>query len=209
MSTGGFRPCGRTRRKRLNLCPQPTCRDRRCWRQCRGRLLQPRSRMRDDLDAGGHAHRGYKPLRPVLRSFPCTNLVEDIDRTRGQGVVGLEDLASIGGGGHDQDGRGGIGHDLLGGDQAARARQNHVHRHHIRAQLAAQLDSPLPVPRLTGNDDAVPLQHADQVAANGEGIFDDQRAQRTSRSGVQAAPPATLDGGMEDFIRRMRRIRSR
>ena len=133
--------------------------------------------MRDHLDARHELDGGdERPGPPVVQLDPG-RLLEHVDRAGGQSLVGPEQLASIGRGGDDQDRRGAVRHDELGGGEARHDREHHVEGDHVRPELLAELDRLLAV---LGLSDHVELgiagEHLDEALANGERVLDHQDA---------------------------------
>ena len=85
---------------------------------------------------------------PLLRRGTGRRLLQHVQRAGGQRFVGLEQLAAVGGGRHDQNGRGAVRHHVFGDRHAGHERHHHVQRHHIRAERLAQLDGALAIRRL-------------------------------------------------------------
>jgi hypothetical protein len=99
----------------------------------------------------------------------ATRLLEDVDRPRGEGVIGLEELTAVGRRRDDEDRRRAVSHDVFGDGEPAHHREHHVERDDVRSQRAAEFDGALAVLRLADDLDlGIGAEHLREPPANGQ-----------------------------------------
>ncbi len=116
--------------------------------RCGGRLRnrgQPAAGMGDDTDARDQLQRDQVIPGPDLVAAAAGEFFDDVHGTRGQRVIGAEQLTAVDRGGDHQDRGGEMRHDIFGGGQSRHQRHHHVHGQHVGLVTAHQFDGFLAV----------------------------------------------------------------